>query len=283
MTMPHLVTNVLAVLEAKKKFGFPLVIVPMLHEHDPHWDVGSVAAALKLADAVVAMTEFEIQRLVESYAVPREKIFLGSVGIDAVPVTGDRPRGPRVAFLGRKTRSKGLDCLIDAMGLVWRDMPDAELYLAGVRVPETQLLDEKIAALPHHLRSKVHDLGVVDSEEKADLLRSARCLVLPSRTESFGMVILDAWVHATPVVVWDLPLFRSIVEQRVDGLLAEPIGAAGLAKAIVQLLADPALAKRLGEAGRDKAILQFSWGAAASGYLRAYEYAIGKSAMGARR
>ena len=91
------------------------------------------------------------------------------------------------------------------------------------------------------------------------------------------MVILDAWVHRTPVVVWDLPVFRSIVDHGVNGLLAEDTGAASLARAIIQLLKDPLMAQRLGEAGRAKALKQFSWDAVASGYFKAYEYAAAKA------
>src|SRR5438477_11842641 len=59
MTMPHLVINVLAVLKARQRIRFPLVIVPMLHEHDPKWDAAAINAikeALRWADAVMTMT-----------------------------------------------------------------------------------------------------------------------------------------------------------------------------------------------------------------------------------
>ena len=97
------------------------------------------------------------------------------------------------------------------------------------------------------------------------------------------MVILDAWMHRTPVVVWDLPLFRSIVDHGVNGLLAEDTGPASFARAIIQLLKDPLMAGRLGEAGREKALKRFSWEAVASGYLQAYEHAAAKAIPGSVR
>ena len=82
MTMPHLVVNVGAVLSARKHVRFPLVMVPMLHEHDPNWDYNSMKRALVSADAVIAMTSFEVERLTSAYEVPRSNVFLASVGVD---------------------------------------------------------------------------------------------------------------------------------------------------------------------------------------------------------
>src|SRR5262249_8833701 len=249
MTMPHLVVNVQAVLEARKRIRFPLVLVPMLHEHDPNWDTAAKNAmkeALRSADAVITLTSHEASRLVEAYGVAQDRVFHASVGIDAQnpgPALAERPK--RIVFLGRKAKSKGIGDLIEAMQVVWREMPDAELWIAGVRLPETAEIDRQIAALPDAWRSQVRDIGTLLGAEKSEFLRSARCLVLPSKSESFGMVILDAWAHGTPVIAWDLPVFRSIVEHGTSGILADAVGGArALGEAILQLLRDRMAAMR---------------------------------------
>jgi len=276
MTMPHLVVNVLAVLSARSRFDFPLVMAPMLHEHDPNWNIGIMAATLSSADAVIALTTHEADRLANAYGIERERIFLASVGIDvdagSLPQS-DRPK--RVVFLGRQVKSKGVGDLIDAMEIVWPQHPDAELCIAGARVPESAETDAQIAALPERWRGQVKDLGMISDAEKARLLRSSRCLVLPSKTESFGMVILDAWAHAAPVVTWDLPVFRSIVEHDVTGLLADPQqGAEALANAISRLLGAPDEAARMGAAGYREAAARYSWSRVAAVYLDAYDFAF---------
>ena len=271
MTMPHLVTNVAAVVSAKIKCTFPLVIVPMLHESDPNWNVPAMARALKSADAVVAMTKYEIRRLVEAYEVPRDKIMLGSVGVDIPSSVDWKERPPRVVYLGRKARSKGINVLIDAMRQVWNVIPEAELWLAGVRLPETVEIDRQVAALPDEQRTRVKDFGTVHGRAKNELLQSARCLVLPSRIESFGMVLLDAWANGTPVVVWDRPLFRDIVQDGVDGLLASPDGPMGLADAIRPLLEDGPLAMSMGRSGYEKVRSRYSWNKVTNAYLDAYQ------------
>ena len=92
--------------------------------------------------------------------------------------------------------------------------------------------------------------------------------------ESFGMVILEAWAVGTPAIVWDLPVFRSIVTEEENGLLADPNGGpVALASRILQLLNDPETAARMGESGRQSA-KKFSWDEVASTYLLAYKHAI---------
>src|SRR5262245_37319703 len=158
MTMPHLVANVQAVLTARQRVPFPLVMVPMLHEHDPNWQVEVMKDALRSADAVVALTRYEKNRLISAYGVPSEKVFLASVGVDvdeASPHPTDRQQ--RVIFLGRKVKSKGISDLIDAMEHVWSVLPDVDLYIGGVRVSETDEIDRQIAQLPSGLRERVKD------------------------------------------------------------------------------------------------------------------------------
>jgi len=275
MTMPHLVVNVDAVLSARRHVRFPLVMVPMLHEHDPNWNYESMKRALVSADAVIALTSFEVERLTSAYEVPSSKIFLASVGIDIQLAAKDNtPRRPRIVFIGRKARSKGLIELIDAMCHVWKFRPDAELALAGIRLPETEEIDAKIDSLPPSFRERVTDVGQINDYAKSELLQSSCCLVLPSRSESFGIVILEAWAVGTPAIVWDLPIFRGIVTEEENGFLVDPNGGpAALAGRILQLLNDPETAARMGEYGRQSA-KKYSWDEVASTYLLAYKHAI---------
>jgi len=276
MTMPHLVVNVQAVLSARSHLDFPLVMVPFLHEHDPNWDISLMAAALSVADAVIAQTGHEVERLAEAYGVERRKIFMTSEGVDVAPEAMPQPkRRKRVIFLGRQVKSKGIGDLIEAMRLVWPKHPDAELAIAGIRVPESSEVDAHISALPPSDQARIVQCGTVTDKEKSNLLQSARCLVLPSRIESLGMVILDAWAHARPVVTWDLPVFRSTVDDGVTGLLADPRrGSAALAEAILYMLEKPDEADRMGMSGYHVAKSTHSWSNVAAAYLDAYQYAI---------
>ena len=276
MTMPHLMVNVQSVLAARSQLGFPLVLVPLLHEHDPNVDIPATTKGLSFADAVIAQTRHEADRLAEAYGVARPKIFLASEGVDVAPEPTPQPeRRKRVVFLGRQVKSKGIGDLIEAMRLVWPEYPDAELAIAGIRMPESAEVDAQIAALPSSDRARILQCGTVSDKERDDLLWSARCLVLPSKIESFGMVILDAWAHARPVITWDLPVFRSIVDDGITGLLADPRGGPpALAEAMLRILEKPDEADRMGMCGYKVAEATHSWSNVAAAYLDAYRYAI---------
>jgi glycogen(starch) synthase len=276
MTMPHLVVNVQSVLSARSHLDFPLVMVPLLHEHDPNWEIAPMAVALSNAEAVIAQTGHESERLAEAYGVERRKIFMTSEGVDVAPEVMPQPeQQKRVIFLGRQVKSKGIGDLIEAMRLVWPKHPDAELVIAGIRVPESAEVDAHIAALPPSDQTRIIQCGTVTDNEKSDLLRSARCLVLPSKIESLGLVILDAWAHARPVITWDLPVFRSTVDDGVTGLLADPRGGSmALAQAILHILENPREADRIGMSGYKVAKSTHSWSNVAAAYLDAYRYAV---------
>ena len=280
MTMPHLVNNVKFVLQVHQNQPFPLVMVPLLHEESPNWPTQEMKIALRQTDAVLASTDHEAQRLERIYQVPNERLFTAYLGIDLPPVSSPEVRSPKVLFLGRKVPSKGLPDLLAAMRLVWNILPDTELIMAGARMPQTQEIDRLIEALPENERLQIRSLDNVSEQEKSKLLNTSACLVLPSRSESFGLVLLEAWAHQLPVVTLNLPVFRSIVSPNVDGLLTEAGDIVALSNAILFMLQNPETARTMGQAGRVKVEQRFTWDKTAASYFQAYEYAV---ANGKRR
>lgn len=274
MTMPHLIVNVQAVLAARSRLSFPLVMVPMLHEDDPDWPRDTVRDALTAADAVIANTDQEGSVLSERYGVPEDRVHVGWAGVEAPAELSGGARAPAVLYVGRKTLKKGVGELIEAMRLVWQEEPRAELVLAGARTSDAEEIARRIATLPAEHQARVRSVDDVSDAEKARLLESSCCLVLPSVRESFGVAIIEAWAYATPAVTYDLPVFRSFVRDRETGLLTEPSAPGPLASAILELLRDEALARRLGEAGRRTVLEKFTWPAVAQRYLHAYERAV---------
>lgn len=276
LALPHLVINVEAVVAAKKILNFPLVMMPLLHEHDPNWESDSVRDALEHADAVVALTRNEASRLVAYYGVAADRLFVIPPGVDSVAgleELSDADRGQNILYLGRLATTKGLGDLIDAMNRVWDRHPDVTLTLAGAKIPESAQIDALIQSLPASRQACVVQCHDISEQEKSALLRSARCLVLPSRIESFGLVLLEAWAEATPVICWDLPVFSEVVADGVDGLLADA-EQGDLSDAILRLLNDADMAKEMGRAGHRKVSTMYRWEQIASQYLEAYEYAI---------
>jgi len=272
IALPHLVVNVLAVLAAHRTQQFPLVMLPMLHEESPDWDLDAMKQALTQADAVMANTRFEQHRLEHAYDVPKERIFLGGSGVDLPSSRTDRRPSATVLFLGRKAASKGIPLLIDAMRRVWMSRPDVQLCIAGARTADTPVIEAQVADLPGPMRSRVRMPENMSEADKLALLGSAACLVLPSKVESLGIVLLEAWASQVPVVTLDLPVFRSTVTPGRDGLLAKP-DPTDLAGAILRLLNHPHEAAAMGQVGYDKVVEHYAWEKVAARYEQAYRYA----------
>ena len=165
---------------------------------------------------------------------------------------------PYVLFLGRMNWKKGLDRLIPAMGR----LAEMDLVIAGNDEESYRPTLEELARA-HGITDRVRYLGPVDGELKWRLLRHASVLALPSYSENFGIVVLEAMAVGAPVVVTPEVGLASAVEASGAGLVAagDP---ASFAAALARVLADPAQARAMGEAGRRLVADRYSWAAVAA-------------------
>ncbi len=138
---------------------------------------------------------------------------------------------------------------------------DCDLVMLGQPMSHFQRF---YASLPEGLRAHCHLLGAVSEETKTDALAACLMLALPSRTESFGLVYLEAWAAAKPVIGARAGAVPAVIDEGVDGLLIPFGDAPALAAAITRLLDDPGLAQRMGAAGQRKVRERFTWERAAA-------------------
>ena len=232
--------------------------MPMLHEDDPYWSIERVAAAVSQSDYVLALTEHERDRLLESYGAKGATTAVVPPGVESGEGTPYADREAVVLFVGRRTASKRLDILYEAMRIVWEKFPDVVLQLAGSSPGVGADPAIWIAA-----DSRVKVINTPTEAEKDRLLGSARVVVSPSLTESFGITTLEAWAQGTPVVVADSPVNRSVVRQGLDGLVAAGASALDLGNAIVRVLDDAHLAEAMGRAAQIRAQTDFTWDSSA--------------------
>ena len=108
------------------------------------------------------------------------------------------------------------------------------------------------------------------------MLARSRCLLLPSHSDSFGIVLLEAWSHGRPVIAARAGGIPGVVDEGVNGLLAPFGDVAALADATERLLADEDLSQQMGERGRVKVARQYSWDAVAERVHGHYRAIIGE-------
>jgi glycosyltransferase involved in cell wall biosynthesis len=138
-------------------------------------------------------------------------------------------------------------------------MPDAMLLLAGQRAHREANVQTKLDALAPADRARVVLVDDFSDEDGPSIMDACDVLALPSAEESFGMVMIEAWMCGKPVIGADIASTRCIIEPGVDGLTTKPYDSADLAERILELLADPEKRAMFGERGRAKVMSRYTW------------------------
>ncbi len=174
---------------------------------------------------------------------------------------------PYVLFVGRTSRDKGVFQAVRAL-LQLRDQgSDLQLVLIGL---ETEEFGHYIDRLPAADRQVIHSMGYVDEGLKHAYLKEAVALLLPSRTDSFGIVLLESWLYGRPVIAAAAGGIPAVVDEGQNGLLI-PFGDVPALAGAIQLLAEnQALNQELGQNGRQKLLAQYTWDAVTTKVLHAY-------------
>jgi glycosyltransferase involved in cell wall biosynthesis len=111
---------------------------------------------------------------------------------------------------------------------------------------------------------------MLTGRQVAEEMAAATVVVVPSRREAFGIVVLEAWRSGTPVVVTSRGGPAHLVTDGVTGLVVDPEDRDALAACVSRLVHDPVTADRLGSAGR-VAVQAFPWSRVAADYERIYD------------
>ena len=164
------------------------------------------------------------------------------------PPPSPMPMDARILFVGSLEPTKAVDVLIDAWSIVSSTVPSALLTVVGEGSRRTQLEHQVGKA---GIEDSVRFVGRRTRPEVKGLLDASRALVLPSRSEGLGRVILEAAARARPSVGSTAGGIPELIEEGMTGSLV-PIGDRdALARAIVDILEDRASAEGMGLAARN--------------------------------
>ena len=189
-------------------------------------------------------------------------------GVDPALFAQPAQAGRDVVYIGRlECAGKGLDLLLDAWSRV-HDQVDGQLVIAGAGLEEARVRRE---VTRRGLDDRVRFVGWVRGADKARLLAGARAVAMPSRSETFGIVAVEAFAAATPVVAFRIPALREVVPDGA-GFAVEPFDVEEYAKRLVEVGTDADLARAMGAAGREFAAA-YDWDALARRQAEVYRMA----------
>jgi glycosyltransferase involved in cell wall biosynthesis len=280
-----------------RRLRIPFFITPFLHlgnPDDPHDRTrhGYTSPALRWllneADAVFVQTPSE-REMALALGLPSEKIILQGLGVEPRECTGGDRAAARqrwnlpddafvVGHLANNSWEKGTNDLLQALEPLWRQEHPIHLLLAGPQMPNFTRFwqafesrgqspsaseDAKSslagARALNFAQRWVRRLGPITDAEKRDFFAAIDIFALPSRSDSFGLVLLEAWANGVPNVAYRAGGIADVIRHDIDGLLVKCGDVNALADAIQRLREDVDSRVRLGVDGRARLPADFCW------------------------
>jgi D-inositol-3-phosphate glycosyltransferase len=250
-------------------------------DFEPETRVRAEHEVMACSDAVLASCSVEAAQLRQLYGVDPERIEIVAPAVDhAFFAPGNRAQARRainlpvdaqiLLFVGRIQALKGLDVAITAFALV-QDPNAVLVVVGGPSGPEGEAEHERVEKL-------AVDLGVADriiwrEPQPHELLstyyRASNVVLVPSRSESFGLVALEASACGTPVVAAAVGGLRTLVEHGLTGFLVEGRDPSAFAAFASEIVGNEKLADEMGRNAARQA-MRYQWSISAARLRRLY-------------
>jgi len=252
---------------------------------EPEWRDRAEAEIIQCSDAICVSCVEEEEQFRRLYGDPHGRIEIVAPGVEhAFFAPGDRAGArraiempgddPLIVFVGRIQPLKGPDVAIQALADVHRrGRPDASLIIVGGASghdgdTETQRAHDLVVELALH--DRVHFVEPQPHHVLSSYYRAADAVIVPSRSESFGLVALEAAACGTPVVASAVGGLLSLVDDGVTGRLIPGRNPQDYGAALTEIIDDPTLRAAMGAAGRERAS-HYTWHSAAERLRKLYD------------
>jgi glycosyltransferase involved in cell wall biosynthesis len=160
-----------------------------------------------------------------------------------------------IIFVGRLHPIKGLPYLIEAMKIIYQKCPKSKLLIVGDG-EEKNNLENLVKKL--NLNVCATFIGMVPNETVPEYMVASDVFVLPSLSEGFPVVILEAMASALPIVTTKVRGLPEIIKNGVNGILVEPRNSEEIAEKVLLLLNNNELRQRISEKNKEK-VKKYGW------------------------
>ena len=231
----------------------------------------------KMMPVVITVSEAARHDIVEKVGIADDRMRVIPLGVDR-SIFRPRPEiapepGRVLTMAAANVPLKGLDCLLQAMAAVRREVPSAHLAVVS-RTWEESGIPERLQELG--LTGAVTRLMDLTEEQLGEEFSRSEVIVVPSLYEGFSLPAAQAMAAGVPLVGTTAGALPEVIgENGTTGLLVEPGQPLPMAEAIAALLLDRALRTRLGKAGRERAGARYDWHTCAERTAAVYRELIG--------
>lgn len=287
-------------LRLARRLRVPFLVTPFLHLGDPDdprdstrraYTSPALLSLLRAADRVFVQTEGERDALLDR-GLPAGRVVLQGLGVDPAECTGgDREEARRrwqvrpgevvVGHLANNSREKGTVDLLSAAEGLWRQGVPVRVVLAGPEMPNFRRFWQDFT--PRWPGAPVVRLGPLSAAEKKDFFAGVDAFALPSRSDSFGLVLVEAWANGLPNVAYRAGGPADLIRPERDGLLVPCGDVAALGHALARLADNAGLRGQLGRNGRARLAGDFRWADKLALVRQTYSEVVAVAAAGAAR
>ena len=249
-------------------------------DSEPQLRIDAEAQVVRCADVITANSVTELHQLVSHYRADPDRVEIVPPGVNHAFFSAGSQRGARQAlglgdgpvllFVGRIQPLKGADVAVEALAQL--SNPEARLLIVGGSSgthgdSEVRRLEKLIAN--HGLVEQVQGFEPQPHHLLSTYYRAADVCLVPSRSESFGLVALEAAACGTAVVAADVGGLRTLVEHGRTGFRIASRDPAEFAQAVQMILGSPSLATELSRQAATAA-RAYTWSTMAGRLRRVY-------------
>lgn len=260
-----------------KKLNIPYIVIPALHVGVGKDDKlrkkylkKTVVKFFEHAKKIILNTKTEGKEIEDyckenncvldtnRFVVVGQGVFLNKI----IGGDGDRFKSkynlkhPIVFQIGSKNSDKGSYNLINAMKKLWDKGIKCHLVFGGARSDE---FTDYIMKLEPNYKNYILNVDNISETEKLDLYDAGDIFSMVSKTDSFGIVYLEAWSYKKPVLACDSYAMKEIISNEEDGYLLRFEDTDSIALRIEELLKDREKAIKFGENGYKKVVKKYNW------------------------
>lgn len=244
-----------------------------------NWSIGR--EIINSAKGWIAIAKNEIPQFM-SYGINANRVTVIPNGIDPenfkeFDVIDFRKKygldeNPFIMFIGRLNHIKGPDLLLEAFNAIKDEISKYHLVFFG---PDIGMQDElKSMVRRFKLEKRVHFSGYIGGKDKSSAYHAAELVVIPSRQEAMSIVVLEAGITKTPVLLTDQCGFDIV--STINGGMVTQATVNGLREGLINILRDPVRLESMGENLYKYTLENFSWDMIINKHIDLYENILGK-------